>query len=50
DGSCDLYWVGVGGNRKLASAVKRTVELANSQELTARERKHVKAVELFSNG
>lgn len=37
-------------NERLASAVKRTVELANSQEITPRERLHVKAMELFSKG
>ncbi|XP_072291638.1 tetratricopeptide repeat protein 38 [Eucyclogobius newberryi] len=34
----------------LSSAVKRTVELAQSQDLTPRERLHVKAMQLFSQG
>ncbi|KAM9815877.1 tetratricopeptide repeat protein 38 isoform X2 [Syngnathus typhle] len=37
-------------DQRLASAVKKTVELANSQNLTPRERLHVKALELFSHG
>lgn len=37
-------------NERLASAVKRTVELANSQDIYPRERLHVKAMELFSHG
>ncbi|XP_019118239.1 tetratricopeptide repeat protein 38 [Larimichthys crocea] len=37
-------------NERLASAVKRTVELANSQDISPRERLHVKAMELFSHG
>uniref|UniRef100_A0A665WB01 Tetratricopeptide repeat protein 38 n=1 Tax=Echeneis naucrates TaxID=173247 RepID=A0A665WB01_ECHNA len=37
-------------NEQLAFAVKRTVELANSQDITPRERLHVKAMELFSHG
>ncbi|XP_034032969.1 tetratricopeptide repeat protein 38 [Thalassophryne amazonica] len=37
-------------NERLASAVRRTVELANSQDLTPRERLHVQAIELFSSG
>ncbi|KAM3610020.1 uncharacterized protein V6R79_024066 [Siganus canaliculatus] len=37
-------------NERLASAVKRTVELANSQDISPRERLHVKAMELFSLG
>ncbi|XP_049580363.1 tetratricopeptide repeat protein 38 [Syngnathus scovelli] len=37
-------------NQRLASAVKKTVELANSQNLTPRERLHVKALEFFSHG
>lgn len=52
--STGLELVGTGSstrlNERLASAVKRTVELANSQEITARERLHVKAMELFSRG
>lgn len=37
-------------SERLTSAVKRTVELAQSQELTPRERLHVKAVQLLSQG
>ncbi|MEQ2310819.1 Tetratricopeptide repeat protein 38 [Ameca splendens] len=37
-------------DERLASAVKRTVELANSQDISPREKLHVKAVELFSHG
>lgn len=37
-------------NERLASAVRRTVELAKSQDITPRERLHVKAMELFSQG
>uniref|UniRef100_A0A3Q1G6R1 Tetratricopeptide repeat protein 38 n=1 Tax=Acanthochromis polyacanthus TaxID=80966 RepID=A0A3Q1G6R1_9TELE len=37
-------------DKRLASAVKQTVELANSQDISPRERLHVKAVELFSRG
>lgn len=37
-------------NERLASAVRRTVELANSQDVTPRERLHVKAMELFAHG
>uniref|UniRef100_A0A8C6SYQ8 Tetratricopeptide repeat protein 38 n=1 Tax=Neogobius melanostomus TaxID=47308 RepID=A0A8C6SYQ8_9GOBI len=37
-------------NERLSSAVRRTVELAQSQELTPRERIHVKAMQLFSQG
>ncbi|XP_044049993.1 tetratricopeptide repeat protein 38 isoform X2 [Siniperca chuatsi] len=37
-------------NERLASAVRRTVELANSQDISPRERLHVKAMELFSRG
>uniref|UniRef100_A0A3Q0RSY0 Tetratricopeptide repeat domain 38 n=1 Tax=Amphilophus citrinellus TaxID=61819 RepID=A0A3Q0RSY0_AMPCI len=37
-------------NERLSSAVRRTVELANSQDITPRERLHVKAMELFSHG
>ncbi|XP_023271267.1 tetratricopeptide repeat protein 38 [Seriola lalandi dorsalis] len=37
-------------NERLASAVRRTVELANSQDISPRERLHVKAMELFSHG
>lgn len=37
-------------NQRLASAVKKTVELADSQNLTPREKLHVKALELLSHG
>ncbi|AWP08794.1 putative tetratricopeptide repeat protein 38 [Scophthalmus maximus] len=37
-------------NERLAGAVRRTVELADSQDISPRERLHVKAVELFSHG
>ncbi|XP_070686372.1 tetratricopeptide repeat protein 38 [Pempheris klunzingeri] len=37
-------------DERLSSAVKRTVELANSQDITPREKLHVKALELFSRG
>uniref|UniRef100_A0A671YTU7 Tetratricopeptide repeat domain 38 n=1 Tax=Sparus aurata TaxID=8175 RepID=A0A671YTU7_SPAAU len=37
-------------NERLASAVRRTVELANSQNITPRERLHVRAMEHFSRG
>ncbi|KAM8751707.1 tetratricopeptide repeat protein 38 [Acanthopagrus schlegelii] len=37
-------------NERLASAVRRTVELANSQNITPRERLHVRAMEHFSHG
>lgn len=37
-------------NQRLADAVKRTVELAQSQDITPRERLHVTAMELFSQG
>lgn len=37
-------------NERLARAVKRTVELANSQDITPRERLHVTAMELFAQG
>ncbi|KAM6937066.1 tetratricopeptide repeat protein 38 [Xenentodon cancila] len=37
-------------NERLASAVRRTVELAKSQDISPRERLHVTAVELFSHG
>lgn len=52
--STGLELVGTGSSvlrdERLASAVRKTVELANSQELTSRERNHVKAMELFSKG
>ncbi|XP_019749589.1 tetratricopeptide repeat protein 38 [Hippocampus comes] len=37
-------------NQRLASAVKKTVELAGSQNLTPREKLHVKGLELLSHG
>ncbi|XP_012688573.1 tetratricopeptide repeat protein 38 isoform X1 [Clupea harengus] len=37
-------------NERLASAVRRTVELAKTQEITPRESQHVRAMELFSRG
>uniref|UniRef100_G3PJZ1 Tetratricopeptide repeat domain 38 n=1 Tax=Gasterosteus aculeatus aculeatus TaxID=481459 RepID=G3PJZ1_GASAC len=37
-------------NQRLAGAVRRTVELADSQALSPRERLHVTAVEHFSHG
>ncbi|XP_028813402.1 tetratricopeptide repeat protein 38 isoform X1 [Denticeps clupeoides] len=37
-------------NERLAAAVRRTVELAESQDVTPRERQHARAVELFSRG
>ncbi|XP_037306443.1 tetratricopeptide repeat protein 38 [Pungitius pungitius] len=37
-------------NQRLAGAVRRTVELANSQALSPRERLHVTAMEHFSHG
>ncbi|XP_061773863.1 tetratricopeptide repeat protein 38 isoform X1 [Nerophis ophidion] len=37
-------------NQRLASAVRTTVELANSQNITQRERLHVKAMEFISHG
>ncbi|XP_037538691.1 tetratricopeptide repeat protein 38 [Nematolebias whitei] len=37
-------------NERLASAVRRTVELANSQNVSPREKLHVRAMELFSHG
>nr|XP_004568331.1 tetratricopeptide repeat protein 38 [Maylandia zebra] len=37
-------------DERLSSAVRRTVELANSQDITSRERLHVQAMELFSHG
>lgn len=52
--STGLELVGTGSSvlrdERLANAVKTTVELAKSQQLTPRERNHVKAVELFSRG
>uniref|UniRef100_A0A3P8VI86 Tetratricopeptide repeat protein 38 n=2 Tax=Cynoglossus semilaevis TaxID=244447 RepID=A0A3P8VI86_CYNSE len=37
-------------NERLVSAVRKTVELSKTQEITPRERLHVKAMELFSQG
>ncbi|XP_058502185.1 tetratricopeptide repeat protein 38 [Solea solea] len=37
-------------NERLASAVRRTVQMANGQDISPRERLHVKAMELFSHG
>ncbi|XP_074533688.1 tetratricopeptide repeat protein 38 [Halichoeres trimaculatus] len=37
-------------DQRLAADMKRTVELANSQDITPREKLHVKAMELFSRG
>lgn len=37
-------------SERLSSAVRKTVELAQGQELTPRERIHVKAMQLFSQG
>ncbi|CAK6960145.1 tetratricopeptide repeat protein 38 [Scomber scombrus] len=52
--STGLELVGTGSstrlNERLASDVRRTVELANSQDITPREKLHVKAMELFSHG
>ncbi|KAM4618155.1 tetratricopeptide repeat protein 38 [Polymixia lowei] len=52
--STGLELVGTGSsvrlNERLASAVRRTVELAAAQEITPRERLHVRAMELFSHG
>uniref|UniRef100_A0A667ZGF2 Tetratricopeptide repeat protein 38 n=1 Tax=Myripristis murdjan TaxID=586833 RepID=A0A667ZGF2_9TELE len=52
--STGLELVGTGSsirlNERLASAVKRTVELASIQDITPRERLHVTAMELFSRG
>ncbi|KAF7663176.1 hypothetical protein LDENG_00216370 [Lucifuga dentata] len=49
-----LELVGTGSsiclNERLASDVRRTVELANSQDITPREKLHVKAMESFSCG
>ncbi|XP_066541751.1 tetratricopeptide repeat protein 38 isoform X2 [Hoplias malabaricus] len=52
--STGLQLVGTGSSvlrdEELARAVRRTLELAGNQDLTPRERMHVKAVELFSRG
>ncbi|KAJ0029751.1 hypothetical protein NQD34_004748 [Periophthalmus magnuspinnatus] len=37
-------------SERLSGAVKKTVELANGQDLTPRERLHVRAMQLFSQG
>lgn len=37
-------------DERLAAAVRRTVELANAQDITHREKLHVRAMELFSRG
>lgn len=52
--STGLELVGTGSptrlNERLAGAVRRTVELANAQDITHREKLHVRAMELFSQG
>ncbi|KAB5574786.1 hypothetical protein PHYPO_G00213090 [Pangasianodon hypophthalmus] len=52
--STGLQLVGTGSSvlrdQMLASAVRKTLDLASCQELTAREKQHVKAIELFSKG
>ncbi|XP_041795028.1 tetratricopeptide repeat protein 38 [Chelmon rostratus] len=52
--STGLELMGTGSSirldERLNSAVRRTVELANSQNISPRERLHVKAVELLSRG
>lgn len=49
-----LQLVGTGSSvrldERLASAVRRTVELASVQDVSPRERLHVRAMELFSKG
>lgn len=37
-------------DERLAGAVRRTVALANAQDITHREKLHVRAMELFSRG
>lgn len=37
-------------DERLAGAVRRTVELANAQDITHREKLHVRAMELVSRG
>lgn len=37
-------------DERLAAAVRRTVELANAQDVSPREKLHATAVELFSQG
>ncbi|KAG7454285.1 hypothetical protein MATL_G00258000 [Megalops atlanticus] len=52
--STGLELVGTGSsvllNERLASALQRTVELAKAQDITPRERLHVRAMEQFSKG
>ncbi|XP_047678345.1 tetratricopeptide repeat protein 38 isoform X2 [Tachysurus fulvidraco] len=52
--STGLQLVGTGSSvlrdQMLASAVSKTVDLAGCQELTDREKQHVKAIELFAKG
>ncbi|GAA6090723.1 tetratricopeptide repeat protein 38 isoform X2 [Tachysurus ichikawai] len=52
--STGLQLVGTGSSvlrdQMLASAVSKTVDLAGCQELTVREKQHVKAIELFAKG
>ncbi|KAM9481306.1 tetratricopeptide repeat protein 38 isoform 2-T2 [Clarias gariepinus] len=52
--STGLQLVGTGSSvlrdQTLASGVRKLLDLARCQELTAREKQHVKAVELFSKG
>lgn len=52
--STGLELVGTGTSprldERLSSAVRRTVQLANSQDITPRERLHVQAMELFAQG
>ncbi|KAI5623874.1 tetratricopeptide repeat protein 38 isoform X1, partial [Silurus asotus] len=52
--STGLQLVGTGSSvlrdQMLSSAVRKTVDLASCQELTAREKQHVKAIDLFSKG
>ncbi|XP_017322062.1 tetratricopeptide repeat protein 38 [Ictalurus punctatus] len=49
-----LQLVGTGSSvlrdQTLAGAVRKTLDLASCQELTAREKQHVKAIDLFSKG
>lgn len=52
--STGLQLVGTGSSvlrdQKLAGAIRKTLDLASCQELTAREKQHVKAIELFAKG
>lgn len=52
--STGLQLVGTGSSvlrdQTLAGAVRKTLDLASCQELTAREKQHVKAIDLFSKG